>query len=411
MTPTTIDANPTRATDFRAIGLVGAAHFISHVFMLVLPPVFPFVRAEFNVSYTELGLVIALFNILSAVLQTPAGFLVDRTSARTVLVGGVLLGAASVGAAALMPSFLLFGFMFAMLGIANTVYHPADYALLSSRVSPPRVSQAFSIHIFAGFIGTAITPAAMVILTSWVGWRGAFMAAALLGVLVAAAIALFGRGLAGREAARAHAATGGTAPSAGDWRVLTSWPVMLNLVFFILIAAVSVGTQHYGIVALEALWGTPISLATTAVTVYLVFSAFAVLVGGWLASRTGRHDLLAMIGLGVSGAALLPVALIDLNVALLLTFMGLAGFFNGFVQPSRDMIVLAVTPPGAFGRVFGFVTTGFNIGGVIAPPAFGYMMDYGAPRAVIIATALCSLIAIPTVLITVASRSRQRAAA
>ena len=411
MTPTAIAAAPTRSTDVRVIGLVSAAHFVSHVYILVLPPVFPFVRAEFNVSYTELGLVIALFNVLSAVLQTPAGFLVDRTSARTVLVGGLLLGAASVVAAALMPTFLLFGFMFALLGVANTVYHPADYALLSSRVSAPRMSQAFSVHIFAGFIGTAITPAAMIILTSWVGWRGAFVAAGLLGVVVAAAIALFGDSLAGREAARAETTTGGTAPSSGDWRVLTSWPVMLNLVFFMLISAVSVGTQNYGIVALEALWGTPISLATTAITVYLLMSAFAVLVGGWLTSRTERHDLVAVIGLGVSGAALLPIAFIDLNVALLLAFMALSGFFNGVLQPSRDMIVRAVTPPGAFGRVFGFVTTGFNIGGIIAPPVFGYMMDYGAPSSVIIVTALCSLVAIPTVLITVASGSRKHEAA
>lgn len=411
MTPTTIAAEPTRLTDLRVIGLVGAAHFVSHVYILVLPPVFPFVRAEFNVSYTELGVVIAIFNIISALLQTPAGFLVDRTSARSVLTGGLLLGAASLAAAAMMPSFFLFAFMFALCGLANTVYHPADYALLSNRISTRRVSQAFSIHIFAGFFGTAVTPAAMIILATWLGWRGAFLAAALLGVAVAAAIMLFGDVLAGREAARAKAASGGTAPAAGDWRVLMTWPVMLNMVFFVLISAVSVGTQNYGIVALEALWGTTLPLATSALTLYLFLSAFAVLAGGWLSSRTDRHDLVAVIGLGVSGVALLPIAFVDLNATLLLAFMAISGFFNGVLQPSRDMIVRAVTPPGAFGRVFGFVTTGFNIGGVIAPPVFGYMMDTGSPRAVIVGTALCSLVAIPTVLVTVASGRKPAEAA
>ena len=411
MTPTTIAADPTRSTDFRVIGLVSAAHFISHVYFLVLPPVFPFVRAEFNVSYTELGLVMAAFNIISAVLQTPAGFLVDRTSARVVLTGGILLGATSLTVASVMPGFYLFALVYAICGLANTVYHPADYALLSSRVSTPRVSQAFSVHIFAGFMGTAVTPAAMVILATTLGWRAAFMVAALLGFVIAAAIVLFGHALGGREAARAKAASAGTAPAAGDWRVLMSWPVILNLIFFMLISAFSVGIQNYGIVALEALWNTPLSLATTALTVHLFLSAFAVLAGGWLSSRTDRHDLVAVIGLGVSGVALLPVAYFDLNAALLLFFMGLAGFFNGVMQPSRDMIVRAVTPPGAFGRVFGFVTTGFSIGGVIAPPAFGYMMDNGAPRSVIVGTAICALIAIPTVLVTVASRIRKEGAA
>ncbi len=401
MTPTTIDASPSHATDFRVIGLVGAAHFVSHIFMLVLPPVFPFVRAEFGVSYTELGLVIAVFNIISALLQTPAGFLVDRTSARIVLAGGLLIGAASLAAAAAAPTFLLLGLAFAFLGLANTVYHPADYALLSSRVSTGRVGQAFSIHIFAGFIGTAMTPAVMVFLASAYGWRSAFVMAALLGVAVAAAILAFGGPLAGREAARAKA-SGVAAPSAGDWRVLATWPVMLNLVFFMLIAAFSVGTQNYGIVALQALWNTPLSLSTTAITVLLASSAFAVLAGGWLASRTERHETVALIGLLVSGAALLPIAFVDLGATLLIAMMAVSGFFNGVMQPSRDMIVRAVTPPGAFGRVFGFVTTGFNIGGVLAPPAFGYLMDVGSPASVFVGTALCALAAIPVVLISVA---------
>ena len=225
MTPISIDASSPRTADLRVIGLVGSAHFVSHIYILILPPVFPFVRAEFGVSYTQLGFVVAVFNIVSALLQTPAGFLVDRTSGRLVLVGGLLLGAASLVAAASAPAFLLLGVAFAFLGLANTVYHPADYALLSNRVSPGRVGQAFSIHIFAGFIGTAITPAAMVILASTLGWRGAFLIAAGLGVAVAGAILAFGAPLGGREAARAKAADA-TAPSAGDWRVLATWPVI-----------------------------------------------------------------------------------------------------------------------------------------------------------------------------------------
>lgn len=404
MTSSTIAAAPSRAADAKTIGLVSLAHFVSHIYILILPPLFPFLRAEFNVSYTELGAALALFNVLSAVLQTPAGFLVDRTSARTVLVGGLVLGAVSLLGASLTSGFYAFTLMFAVLGIANTAYHPADYALLSTRVSGPRTSQAFSIHIFAGFLGTAITPAVMLVLASYFGWRGAFVAGALLGFAVAVAIAVFGDVLGGREAAQVKAGTAGAAPapSAQDWRVLMTLPVLLNLIFFILIAGISSGTQNYTIVALEAAWGTPLSEAATALTVFLMMSAVAVLAGGWLSSRTERHDVVAIAGLALSGFALLPVALVDLGPVLLFGCMAVSGFFYGLIQPSRDMIVRAVTPPGAFGRVFGFVTTGFNIGGIIAPPAFGYMMDHGAPRAVIVITAICALVAIPTVMITVA---------
>ncbi len=404
MTPTTIAADATRSTDVRVIALISAAHFVSHIYILVLPPLFPFVRADFGVTYTELGIAIALFNILTALLQTPAGFLVDRFSARAVLIGGLLLGAAALTAASLASSFYVFVAMFALCGIANATYHPADYALLSGRVSPVRMSQAYSIHIFAGFAGTAAAPATLLILAGSLGWRGAFLVAAALGVVVAAAMLLFGEAMAGRDPARIREKENGE--KGVDSRILFSAPILLSLCFYMLLAMAG-GLQIYGIVALEALWGTPLSLATTAITAYLAMSAFAVLVGGFVAARTERHDLVAVTGLALNALALVPIAFFDLGAAALIGLMGLSGFFNGVLQPSRDMIVRAVTPPGAFGRVFGFVTTGFNIGGVIAPPIFGYLMDNGEPRLVILGVALCALISVPTVMITVAQRAQR----
>jgi MFS transporter, FSR family, fosmidomycin resistance protein len=404
VTPTTITGDAARASDARVIALVSAAHFVSHIYILVLPPLFPFVRADFGVSYTELGIAIAIFNILTGLLQTPGGFLVDRFSARAVLIGGLLLGAASLAGAAFVSSFYVFVAMFALLGVANATYHPADYSLLSGRVSPPRMSQAYSIHIFAGFAGTAAAPATLLILAGSLGWRGAFLAAAALGLVVAAAIFLLGDVMAGRDPARIREKE--TGEKGADSRILLSAPILLSLCFYMLLAMAG-GLQIYGIVALEALWGTSLSLATTAITAYLAMSAFAVLVGGYVSARTDRHDLVAVTGLALNALALLPVAFFDLGAAALIGLLGLSGFFNGVLQPSRDMIVRAVTPPGAFGRVFGFVTTGFNIGGVIAPPVFGYLMDNGEPRFVILGAALCALVSIPTVMITVAQRAKK----
>ena len=404
MTPTIITGDAARASDARVIGLVSAAHFVSHIYILVLPPLFPFVRTDFGVSYTELGIAIAIFNILTGLLQTPAGFLVDRFSARAVLIGGLLLGAAALAAASLVSSFYIFVAMFALLGVANATYHPADYSLLSGRVSPPRMGQAYSIHIFAGFAGTAAAPATLLILAGSLGWRGAFLAAAALGVVVAAALLLFGDVMAGRDPARIKEKE--TGEKGADSRILLSAPILLSLCFYMLLAMAG-GLQIYGIVALEALWGTSLSLATTAITAYLAMSAFAVLVGGYVSARTDRHDLVAVTGLALNALTLLPVAFFDLGAAALIGLLGLSGFCNGVLQPSRDMIVRAVTPPGAFGRVFGFVTTGFNIGGVIAPPVFGYLMDNGEPRLVILGVALCALVSIPTVMITVAQRAKK----
>jgi MFS transporter, FSR family, fosmidomycin resistance protein len=78
--------------------------------------------------------------------------------------------------------------------------------------------------------------------------------------------------------------------------------------------------------------------------------------------------------------------------------MAISGFTSGVIMPSRDMLVREVTPPGSFGTVFGFVTTGFNVAGVLFPIVFGLMMDYGHPRAVFVVSAICCFLAIATVI-------------
>src|SRR6476659_10546395 len=174
-----------RPSYVRVVAAVCAAHFVSHYFIILLAPLMPFVRAEYGVSYTEIGLAFAAFNIVSAVGQTPAGFLVDRIGARPLLVAGLPTGAAALILAGLIDSFWMLVAMFALMGVGNTVYHPADYALLSQHVPSERIGQAFSVHTFAGMLGSAVAPAILLIMQSQWGWRGAFIGAGALGIAVA----------------------------------------------------------------------------------------------------------------------------------------------------------------------------------------------------------------------------------
>src|SRR5947199_3136692 len=236
---------PARASETRLIASVCTAHLVSHYYMVLLAPLFAFIRADYGVSYTELGLALTTFNVASAVLQTPVGFFVDRTGARINLIGGLLLGATAVAVAGLVNSFAVFIAMYALLGLANTVYHPSDYTLLSERVAPERVIQAFSFHTCSGMIGGAIAPATLLFMERMVGWRGAILGASLLGIGAAWRMASLGELPAKRAAhakAREEAAAGA---SAEGWRLLLTPPILLNLAFFVVLSMVGGGLNQF----------------------------------------------------------------------------------------------------------------------------------------------------------------------
>src|SRR5581483_689900 len=113
-----------RASERRLVAGVCLAHLVSHYYIVLLAPLFVFIRADYGVSYTELGLALTVFHLVSTFLQTPAGFLVDRMDARYGLIAGLLLGAAAVAVAGMVDSFWVFIAMFGVLGLANTVFHP-----------------------------------------------------------------------------------------------------------------------------------------------------------------------------------------------------------------------------------------------------------------------------------------------
>jgi MFS family permease len=181
------------------------------------------------------------------------------------------------------------------------------------------------------------------------------------------------------------------------WRLLLSPPILLNLAFFMLTSIMNGGLNTYLVVALGALHSTPPAIGNMALTGLLAMNAVGVLAGGMLAGRTSHHAVVAAVGLTVGGAVTAIVGLVDLPSVLLIALMGFSGLCVGATYPSRDMLVRAVTPPNAYGKVFGFVSTGFNIGASIAPIVYGMLMDRGEPREVFLLSAAVSIICVSTV--------------
>lgn len=362
--------------DAKVIGLISAAHFTSHVHLMLLPPIFGPVREAFGVSYFDIGVALTAYNVISATLQTPAGFLVDRIGPRLMLTGGLLLSTAALLVAALLPHYWIFVVAYAFLGLANTVYHPADYSILSATIDEKRIGKAFSIHNFAGFFGSGVTPALVLAIAAVWGWQGAFFAAAVLAICSATLLIVAGGILPKTVRLPKNALPGAKV----GLELLLSGPVLRNLLFFVCIAMANGGIQTFSVVALGSLHGTPSTVANMGLSGFLLFSAAGVLVGGIIADRTPHHEWVAAVGFAFTSAMAILLGWVDMPAAVLIFVMSLGGLLNGIIQPSRDMMVRAVTPVGSFGKVFGFVSTGFNLGGMVAPLLYGWLMDRGQPQ-------------------------------
>ena len=385
-----------RPAESRLIAAVCAAHMMSHYYMLLLAPLFAFVRADFNVSYTELALALTVFNVVSGLLQTPIGFLVDRIGARGVLIAGLAVSSVAYAIAGIVDSYWVFIAMYGVAGLGNTVFHPSDYSLLSHHSPKDRLSQVFAFHTFAGMVGSGMAPATLLFMQSYFGWRGAYVGASILGFIVL--LALIAQPEPKAEVPHAAKAPAKARTDARQaWRVLMTPSILLNLGYFILTSIMGGGLNTYLVVALGALHSTPVDIANMALTSLLAMNAVGVLVGGMLAGRTAHHAAVAASGLAIGGVVTALVGLFDFHSVGLILLMGFSGFCVGATYPSRDMLVRAVTPVGAYGLVFGFVSVGFNIGASIAPIVYGALMDNGLPRAVFLLSAAVSIVCISTV--------------
>ena len=400
----------TRRSSTRAVAVVSSAHFASHFYMLLLPPLFPLLREVYGVGYTELGFAISVFSIVTACTQAPVGFAVDRFGARRILVAGLLLEAAAFALIGLIPAYGALLALMAVAGLANSVYHPADYSLLNASVDPRRMGRAFSFHTAAGMLGNAVAPVTMVFLMTLTDWRTALVTCAAGGALVGLLVAFNARALREREepeTAAARAGAGAAATGATGIRLLLTLPLLLGLLFFFGISVSQHGIQSFSVSALHAIHDAPLAEATTVLSCYLFASPVGVLAGGWVADRIQRrHDLFAATCFVAMAGCIGAVAALPLPLAATAVLFAVTGLFAGMVSPSRDMLIRSMAPPGEIAKVFGFVSTGFNFGGIAAPVLFGFILDRSDPGFVFWVVAFVCLAGVLTV--TSAARARRK---
>ncbi|HUJ73267.1 MAG TPA: MFS transporter, partial [bacterium] len=277
-----------RRAETRALLLISAAHLVSHVHILVFAPLLPFLQQRLGVGFIQLGLAITVFNVVSALAQAPMGFLVDRFGPRRMLFGTLCLGGAAFASLGLVQTY---GWMLgtaAVAGLANSVYHPADYSILSAKIAPSRVGRAFSIHTFAGFLGAGIAPGLLLLIVTKVGLGAALAVAGLLGPLAALPLLWAGELETHALPGRLGLASGKGRPGLPTRALLT--PAILSLtLFFALLTLSTAALTNFSVVALPKLYGLSLSAANAGLTAFLLATALGVLAGGLIADKTQRH--------------------------------------------------------------------------------------------------------------------------
>lgn len=387
------DERVARARDTRVIGLVSLAHGFSHFYQLAFPVLFLMIRDEWQMSFADLGVVVTVFYVTSGLMQTAAGFLVDRIGAAGVLKCGLGLIAGGILLMGFAPNHAALLVCAVIAAVGNSVFHPADFGILNSAVAPKRLGPAFSAHGIAGNLGWAAAPATMTLLAAWFGWRGALITAGLCGLAVLVLLQVYGADL----SRNIEKESGAPVPAASASSVLFTAPILSCFVFFSLLAAGIIGIQSFGLAVLGTTLGMTPHWAATTLTAFMLGGAAGILFGGALATRTARHG--AVAGAGMLAAAILMALAASggLPHASVIAALTAAGFLSGLTFPSRDLLVRSVCTRGNTGKVYGFVYSGLDAGSSVAPFLFGWLLDHQMGRGVfyfVSAAWLCTLITI-----------------
>jgi MFS family permease len=390
--------------DVRILGIIGSGHFLSHFYVLSLPPLFPFFKSEFGVSYAALGLLLSIRSIANGLMQVPVGFLVDRVGARAVLTTGITMMAVGIALISLVQSYWALAALVVVIGVGSSTFHPADYSLLNASIPGGRIGRAFSLHTFSGQLGTATAPVIIIFLATLFDWRTALVLVGLVGIAVMGVLATqWNRIQDDGETARKKTASSmpslGPKTFRGNIGVLLSKPMLIFLAFYSMTSLASGGLQAFTVVALVSLHDTPLAAASGALTGYLFASALGVLLGGVIADRTTRHDIQAALAFIAGALVMLVVGGVSLHFTVIVFALTLAGLTQGMIRPARDMMVRAAVPKGAIGRAFGFVSAGASVGGALSPVLFGWVIDLGKPEWVFYLLAIIMVLSIATAMV------------
>jgi MFS family permease len=288
----------------------------------------------------------------------------------------------------------------AFAGLGNSVFHPVDFTILNRRVATERLGHAFSVHGLSGNLGWAAAPVFMAGIAGVWNWHVSGFAAGLVATIVLALV-IWQRDLLHVPVLHAQTERGVQhGPQAGAFAFLSSTGVWLCFAFFLVTTLALGALQNFGPALLHNMYGLSLVTATSGLTAYMLGGAAGIVAGGFLASRSGSHDRVIIMALGLSAVCAVVMALGVIPPWSVLGVMAVLGLGVGLAGPSRDLLVRHTATAGfgkaAFGRVYGFVYSGLDLGFAVSPLVFGPLMDHGHYAAVLGGVALLQGLSILT---------------
>lgn len=366
----------------KVVNLISGAHFFSHFYLLTLPPLFLTIKQDLNVTFTQLGALVSVYAIGSFVGQYPMGVFSDKYGPRWILISGMCTVSIVFIIMGLLPFYSIMIILALLAGLGDSVFHPANFVVLTASIAEKRVGRAYAFHAFAGFAGFAAAPIVVDSFRVLWDWKLALISVGVLGLIMTSILFFHKDLLIGEKKYTTNKLSGENsyrdpAEVMGVLEFIKFPPIIVLFFFYVAVALAGSGIQQFSSSALPAMYDVDVSTANQILFLYMVTISFGILVGGYIADKATRLDMVATICYLIGIAMICFVALQFFSFIFAAAALAIAGLMMGIVMPSRDVLVRTVTPAGNAGKAFGFVNSGFGFAGIIGPIIFGKIMDLG----------------------------------
>ena len=379
-------------TSFIVLLGIGLSHMLNDMMQAVLPAIYPTLKSEFHLSFTQVGLVTLAFQFTASLFQPWVGYLADKRPAPYSLAGGMvstLVGIVLLAFAHTYPMVLLAAML---IGLGSSVFHP-ESARVARMASGGRHGLAQSLFQVGGNSGTALGPLTAALVVAWWGQSGVavYMLAAALAIVILWKVGGWYKhhGLTRMKSARHHAPHG--ALSRG--RTTFALSVLMLLVFSKYVYLVSI-TSYFTFYLIHT-FHVSVAVAQLHLFAFLAAVAAGTFAGGPLGDRFGRKYVIWFSILGMLPFTLiLPYAnLFWTGVLSMVVGAVMASAFPAIVVFAQELL------PHRLGMISGlFYGFAFGIAGLSAA-GLGMLADATSITFVYKVCAFLPLIGLLTVLL------------